>query len=237
MPAFFFFLCMQSMFFCSSAMSSDLPPKKITFTSESQVIATYGEVVRKKLKARFHAVNVSYPPQKMTWIGLKQEKLLFVFAADAKGNMRQLLSYPIIGASGGSGPKLKEGDKQVPEGFYKLIAFRPNVIAHLALAVNYPNAEDRAHAKSERRKNLGTDILIHGSRWSTGCLAMGNEPIEELFVLAHDTGLKNISVVFAPCNLTAHQPDMDFRQQPRWLSGLYARLSTELKKYPISTSN
>jgi len=79
-----------------------------------------------------------------------------------------------------AGPKLKEGDKQVPEGFYKIASFRPRLVAHIGMEVNYPNATDRSHAQAEKRRNLGCDILIHGSKWSTGCLAMGNEPIEEM---------------------------------------------------------
>lgn len=218
-----------------AAIASEVSAKKITFTNDVQVIKTYGSSVRKKLKAQFQQLDVSYPPKKMTWIGLKQEKMLLVFAVDAKGKWRQILSYQIIGASGTTGPKLKQGDMQVPEGFYKLNGFRPNVIAHLAVSVNYPNAEDRAHAKADHRHgDLGSDILIHGSRWSTGCLAMGNEPIEELFVLAHDSGLNNISIILAPCNLAMHQPEMDMQHQPAWLPDLYARLKTELLKYPIS---
>ncbi|HEY9717736.1 MAG TPA: L,D-transpeptidase family protein [Trichormus sp.] len=218
-----------------AAIASEVSVKKITFTSESQVIRTYGNSVRKKLKAQFQQLDVAYPPKKMTWIGLKQEKALLVFAADAHGKLRQILSYRIIGASGTTGPKLKQGDMQVPEGFYRLIGFRPNVVAHLALSVNYPNLEDREHAKTDHRGgDLGSDILIHGSRWSTGCLAMGNEPIEELFVLAHDSGLKNISIIFAPCDLALNKPEIDVQHQPAWLPGLYARLKTALQKYPIS---
>ncbi len=197
----------------------------------------YADSVRKKLSAIFQTQNVSYPPKQLTWIALKEEKLLLVFAKDIKGAYKQILSYPIIGASGVAGPKLKEGDKQVPEGFYKIDGFRPNVIAHLGLAVNYPNAEDKLHAKEEKRTDLGKDILIHGSKWSTGCLAMGNEPIEELFVLAHDSGCSNIQLIFSPCNLTAHMPDLIYKQQPSWLPDLYKRLKNSLQSFPINTTS
>lgn len=209
----------------------DSPAKTVHFTSTDQVLRTYGKPVRIKLRELFKAKNVAYPPSKLTWICLKQEKLLFVFASDKGGKMREVLRYPIIGTSGGPGPKLKEGDKQVPEGFYKLDGFRPNVIAHMALSVNYPNAEDKAHARQERRTNLGSDILIHGSKWSTGCLAMGNEPIEELYVLSYDTGLENIRLIFAPCNLASRDSGVDFRKQPPWLPKLYERLTGELKNH------
>lgn len=219
---------------CGNAKSS---PRRV-FTSAEEVIATYGTAVRKKLKPILNAMDVPYPPTQMTWICLKQEKVLLLFAKDKNGIQKQILGYPVIGASGAAGPKLKEGDLQVPEGFYRIPSFHPNVIAHMALDVNYPNEEDRQHAKSDpaRRKKLGCDILIHGSRWSTGCLAMGNEPIEEMFVLAFDCGIKNIRLIFAPCNLVKVKPQIDFKKQPAWLPALYQRLSAAMKNYPIDVS-
>ena len=215
--------------------NSKTQPRRV-FTSVDEVIGTYGAAVRKKLKPMLNALDVPYPPAQMTWICLKQEKVLLLFAKDKSGKQRQILGYPIIGASGAAGPKLKEGDLQVPEGFYRIPSFHPNVIAHMALDVNYPNEEDRSHAKTEGRKKPGCDILIHGSRWSTGCLAMGNEPIEEMFVLAYDCGIKNIRLIFAPCNLTVQKPQIDFAKQPAWLPALYKRLSLALKDYPVDIS-
>lgn len=206
------------------------------FISVDEVLNTYGSAVRAKLKPLLQAQDVPYPPAQMTWVCLKQEKVLLLFAKDRNGKQKQILGYPIVGASGVAGPKLKEGDLQVPEGFYRIPNFHPNVIAHMALDVNYPNEEDRLHAKTEHRKKLGCDILIHGSRWSTGCLAMGNEPIEEMFVLAYDCGIKNIRLIFAPCNLSVQKPQIDFAKQPTWLPALYKRLSAALKDYPIDIS-
>ena len=210
----------------------DTPPPPVPkFSTVNAVVNYYGKSVREKLKPIFKANNVEYPPKEMTWICLKQEKMFYVFGKDRQGKMKQLLKYQIIGASGGAGPKLKEGDKQVPEGFYSIDGFRPNLVAHIGMSVNYPNAEDRQHAIEEKRSNLGCDILIHGSRWSTGCLAMGNEPIEELFVLAHDTGKSNIKLIFAPCNLLVQNPDIDLKKQPKWLPPLYENIRQSLKMY------
>ncbi|MBC7996560.1 MAG: L,D-transpeptidase family protein [Leptolyngbya sp.] len=218
-------------------VSNNNEPLKTT----PEVISKYGYSVRKKLKPIFKSLDVPYPPKHLTWIALKSEKSLQLFAPDRRGKNQLLLVYSIIGASGTSGPKLREGDKQVPEGFYKIDGFRPNVIAHLAVSVNYPNAEDIAHARAEKRKNLGSDILIHGSKWSTGCLAMGNEPIEELFVLAHDTGIKNIDLIFAPWNFSSEPQkskqtitaEKKYSNQPDWLPGLYLRMAKILKQYPL----
>jgi hypothetical protein len=198
-----------------------------------EVMKAYGDTARAELKPKFAAADVAYPPRDMTWIGLKTEKLLECFARDRKGTMKKVLTFPIIGTSGIEGPKLHEGDKQIPEGFYDLTGFRPHVIAHIGLDVGYPNTEDKMHARVEHRKNLGGDIMIHGHWFSTGCLAMTDEPIEEIFTLAYDTGLKNIHLILAPCNLTKHKPDVDFKEQPKWLPALYARLTKAMKEFPL----
>lgn len=206
------------------------PPR---FKSVQAVINNYGKPVRANIKPLFAAKGVSYPPPRLTFIALKEEKQFYVFAPDKSGKMQNVLSYPIIGTSGVAGPKLKEGDKQVPEGIYKTPGFRTDVIAHLALTVNYPNEFDRQNARREKRTNLGSDILVHGSQWSTGCLAMGNPCIEELFVLAYDTGLDKIKLVFAPCDLRKKQAQIDFAKQPKWLPLLYKEIKDELQIMPI----
>ncbi len=234
------FLCMTQCFAQSKVISTvesksvkcivkTAKPKK--FYSTDAVLKEFGQPIREKLTSMFTALDVAYPPKKMTWICLKEERDLSLYTKNRKGKTIKVLDYPIIGASGNAGPKLKEGDMQVPEGYYQVSGFRPNLVAHMGLDVAYPNAEDRLHARKEHRKNLGSDILIHGSRWSTGCLAMGNEPIEEMFVLAHDVGLQNISLIFAPCDLTKHQPDLDFKKQPEWLPKLYSRLAESLSEF------
>lgn len=214
----------------SAANIYDKPDEKPPrFKSIQAVINNYGPAVRTNIKPLFAAKDVPYPPARLTFIALKEEKYFYVFAPDRKGKMQNVLSYPIIGTSGGAGPKLKEGDKQVPEGIYKTPGFRTDVIAHLALTVNYPNDFDRKNARMEKRTNLGSDILVHGSQWSTGCLAMGNPCIEELFVLAYDTGLEKIKLVFAPCDLRKKQPQVDYAKQPKWLPALYKQIKNELQ--------
>jgi L,D-transpeptidase catalytic domain len=251
--------------FTCSANAAEIPQAKSMvktnpqkFYSVAEVLKEYELPVHQKLGKIFASQNISYPPKSMTWICLKAERQLMLFAKDDSGKMRKVLTYPIIGASGKAGPKLQEGDMQVPEGFYKITGFRPNLIAHIGLDVNYPNATDRLHANEEKRHHLGSDILIHGSRWSTGCLAMGNEPIEEMFVLAHDTGINNISLIFAPCDLTKvdvaktnalsskassssaptfrsweKNANVEFPQQPKWLPGLYLQIRKALSNFPI----
>jgi len=91
--------------------------------------------------------------------------------------------YTVAGQSGALGPKLREGDGQVPEGFYKIDRFNPLSRFHLSLGLNYPNKRDKIVGDPERP---GTDIFIHGNCVSIGCLAMTDPKIEEIYVLASE---------------------------------------------------
>ena len=95
-------------------------------------------------------------------------------------------------------PEVERGDMQVPEGLYRIESLNPNSLYHLALRVNYPNQFDKSKGKAEKRNDLGCDIMIHGKNCSIGCLAMGDEAVEELFVLAGETGIENITVILSP---------------------------------------
>ena len=117
-------------------------------------------------------------------------------------------SYPILAASGGPGPKTREGDNQVPEGLYHVESLNPNSAFHLALRLDYPNDDDRRVAKEEGRdvSTLGGDIMIHGKSASIGCLAMGDEAVEEIFTLAADAGVQHLEVFIAPFDLRKRTP-------------------------------
>jgi len=194
-------------------------------------LATYGASVRSRLAPAFEAAGVPYPPTSFTLIGLKAEKRLELWAPDAAGRPRLVKAYPVLAASGGAGPKLREGDRQVPEGLYGIESLNPNSRFHLSLRIDYPNAADRRRAQAEARTGLGGDIMIHGSNVSIGCLAMGDPAAEELFVLAALTGPKNIRVILSP---------VDFRRLdkidlpadlPVWVPDLHAEIKAELARY------
>ncbi|NJN46820.1 MAG: L,D-transpeptidase family protein [Candidatus Competibacteraceae bacterium] len=89
--------------------------------------------------------------------------------------------YPVLAASGTLGPKLCEGDRQVPEGIYRIKSLNPNSAYHLSLELDYPNAFDLRQAERDGRNNPGSAICIHGKAVSVGCLAMGDTAIEELY--------------------------------------------------------
>lgn len=169
------------------------------------VLADVGPAARARLKSTAHAPVL--PGSTLTLLALKQEKTLHVFATPPGGKPALIKSYPILAASGGPGPKTREGDNQVPEGLYRVESLNPNSAFHLALRLDYPNDEDRRAAKEEGRDvaTLGGDIMIHGKSSSIGCLAMGDEAIEEIFTLIADAGVTRASVVIAPCDLRTTQ--------------------------------
>lgn len=196
----------------------------------SDRVREFGEAVHQRLMPRFTQLGVAYPPKQITLVGLKQERILELWVADETGEFRLLQTFPILGASGTLGPKLAEGDRQVPEGLYRIESLNPNSSFHLALRVNYPNSFDKAKGKLDGRTNLGSDIMLHGGSASVGCLAMGDQAAEDLFVLAAETGINNIVVLISPVDFSTKDLPATESSLPRWAPELYAQIKDELNK-------
>jgi murein L,D-transpeptidase YafK len=110
----------------------------------------------------------------------KEEAKLEVFVLDRASQKFVLFrTYPIAAASGELGPKLAEGDGQVPEGFYFVppAAMNPASQFHLSFNIGYPNEYDRSYQRT------GSAIMVHGNCVSIGCLAMTDPKIEEIYTL------------------------------------------------------
>ena len=215
-------------FLWKSPVERERPVEKVRKTVSDRV-AEFGGVVRERLLPRFEKIGVAYPPRKIVFVGLKDERELEVWVSDG-GALRHLKTYPILGASGKLGPKLAEGDRQVPEGLYCIELLNPNSLFHLSLRVSYPNAFDRAKAEAEGRTNLGGDIMIHGKRASIGCLAMGDEAAEDLFVLAAEAGVENIAVILSPVDFRVRSLPDALPDLPEWTPELYREIERELVK-------
>jgi len=198
------------------------------------VLARYGPKAEARLRPHFERAGVRYSPARIALIGLKAEKRLELWAGkDDKWAL--IRSYRVLAASGRPGPKLREGDRQVPEGIYTLEYLNPNSSYHLSLKLNYPNAFDRKHAEAEGRTEPGSDIFIHGKAVSIGCLAIGDRPIEELFVLVARVGKANVKVLIAPNDLRRAKAVTDLSTAPAWVPELYAQLERELRQFPIAS--
>lgn len=136
----------------------------------------------------------------------KQPKELEVWIAKASGDKpaRYALfqTYPICAYSGELGPKLKEGDRQSPEGFYSVdsSALNPNSSYHLSFNLGFPNAYDRSHGRT------GSFLMVHGRCVSVGCYAMTDRGIDEIYLLVEAALLNGgpaIPVHIFPFRMTA----------------------------------
>lgn len=144
----------------------------------------------------------------------KKEKKLELWME--KGKTFELFrTYTICYFSGVLGPKLKEGDKQAPEGFYYVprSGMNPDSKYHLAFNIGYPNTFDQLLGRT------GSDIMVHGECASIGCFAMGNPNIEEIYNLcdaALSKGQPFFRVHIFPFRMT--QANMKAHRTHRWYS-------------------
>jgi murein L,D-transpeptidase YafK len=145
----------------------------------------------------------------------KEEAELEVWKQDTTGRFQILKIYPICRWSGDLGPKLHEGDRQAPEGFYTVTPalMNPNSSFYLAINTGYPNSFDKANNRD------GSLLMIHGDCLSSGCYAMTDEQISEIYSLARDSLLGRPSFQvqaypfrLTPANLARHRdnPNLAF---------------------------
>lgn len=192
----------------------------------------FGDAARERLQSHFSAAGVTYPGKRLTLVAFKDQRMLLLYAQRADGNWRHIHSYPVLAASGTLGPKLREGDQQVPEGIYRVTFLNANSLYHVSLRLNYPNPFDREMALADGRTQLGGDIMIHGKSVSIGCLAMGDAAAEDLFTLAADIGASRIQVIIAPTDLRlSATPESPV--EPAWVNELYRQLQEALMVLPI----
>jgi murein L,D-transpeptidase YafK len=125
------------------------------------------------------AKGVAYPPRYIYWRAFKHERELEFWAKDSIHHPYTLIkTYPIYTICGDLGPKRKQGDMQVPEGFYKITRFNSLSSFWLSFKINYPNASDSILGY---KKSLGGDIYIHGDTITIGCLPMTDSLIKEIY--------------------------------------------------------
>jgi murein L,D-transpeptidase YafK len=145
----------------------------------------------------------------------KEEAELEVWKQDVTGHFQFVKTYPICRWSGDLGPKQHEGDRQAPEGFYTITPalMNPNSNYYLAINTGFPNSFDKANGRE------GSFLMIHGDCWSSGCYAMSDEQIAEIFAMARDAlaGRPSFQVQaypfrLTPANLARHRtnPNMPF---------------------------
>lgn len=161
------------------------------------------------LKAEFRRQGLTWGAPVLIRIFKEEAELELWVSGDSR--YRLFRRYPICAFSGRLGPKLKEGDRQAPEGFYRVRPrqMNPHSRYHLSFNLGYPNAFDRAHGRT------GSYLMVHGNCVSVGCYAMAsswlpfgggrNRPIEEIWTVmtaAFRAGQKAVPVHAFPFSLT-----------------------------------
>lgn len=131
----------------------------------------------------------------------KKEAEFEIWKMKADGHYTLLKTYPMCRWSGQLGPKVSQGDRQVPEGFYTIAPgqMNPNSNYYLSFNVGYPNAYDRAHGRS------GDSIMVHGACSSAGCFSMTDEQIAEIYSIAREAlaaGQPSIQMQSLPFHMT-----------------------------------
>lgn len=138
--------------------------------------------------------------------GFKHERILEVWAKNKNDTAyTHIINYDFCSFSGKLGPKRKQGDMQVPEGFYYIDRYNPYSNFHLSLGLNYPNKSDRILGD---KYNLGGDIFIHGSCCTIGCIPITDDKINELFLItveAKNSGQIKVPVHIFPAKITDEQ--------------------------------
>ncbi len=196
-------------------------------------LTEFGQVVQQRLEAKFVAAGLSYPPKHLVFVGIKKDRVLEVYASNTENEFRFACTYPILGTSGTLGPKLREGDLQVPEGIYRVRELNPNSLYHLSVWIDYPNEFDLARAAEENRTEPGSEIMIHGGNHSRGCLAVGDQAAEDLFVLAALTGIENLTIILTPIDFRKDSLGELPKGAPTWSREIYEQVKTELMRCPL----
>ena len=155
----------------------------------------------------------------------KEESELEVWKQRSDGHFYHFKTYPICNWSGDLGPKLRQGDKQAPEGFYRVAnhQLNPNSSFHVSFNLGYPNAYDKSLGRT------GNFLMVHGKCKSAGCYAMTDALIEEIYGLAREAlkaGQTSFEVHAFPFRMTAE--NMKRYRKSKWI-GFWRTLKARLR--------
>jgi murein L,D-transpeptidase YafK len=165
--------------------------KQMNYTRVREAYAGNEKTVVKTLAGH----SISRDSLRIYLRAFKTEKVVEVWAKNISDlAFVQVKKFPICEISGYIGPKRRYGDLQVPEGFYHISGLNPYSKYYLSMEINYPNASDSIRGV---RGHLGNLIFIHGACESSGCIAITNEKISELYVYcieAYNSGQEKIDL-------------------------------------------
>jgi murein L,D-transpeptidase YafK len=151
-----------------------------------------------ELRELYKQKKVNFGTQQIFLRAFKSEKEVEVWARSKVCDKFTLIkTYPICSSSGTLGPKRKEGDRQVPEGYYYIDRFNPQSNYYLSMGINYPNASDRILGNQKP----GNNIYLHGSCVTIGCIPLTDNLIKEIYILgieARNNGQTKIPIHIYP---------------------------------------
>lgn len=179
---------------------------------------------RETLAKKITVKRMPEQPGKPVFIRIIKEDWELELWVQEEGKWRILKRYPIAAMSGTLGPKQYEGDRQAPEGFYRVVkgALNPRSSYFLSFNIGYPNRYDRSLGRT------GSYIMVHGSYVSIGCFAMTDNGIAEIYTMVAEAlraGQPYVPVQVYPFSMTparmeleANSPHLAFWQHllPGW---------------------
>ncbi len=133
----------------------------------------------------------------------KFEAILEIWVQKPDGKYVKFKDYKVYAMSGKLGPKVEQGDRQVPEGYYYINDFNPGSNYYLSLGIDYPNRADKLLYPAAAKGGM---IYIHGGQISHGCMAMSNYYAEDIYICAvkaRNHGQTKIPVEIFPFKPTA----------------------------------
>lgn len=198
----------------------------------SSVLTKIESAVSQRLKHSLLKVGFTTYPKKLFLVAIKETEILEVYGQQGE-EVRLIKTYPFTAFSGQLGPKLKEGDRQIPEGIYKIQYLNPNSSYHLSLKINYPNKFDIFKTTFQDKKKMGGDIFIHGKALTIGCIPIGDLGIEEIFVLSQNAIANEIPMIIAPRDFRKNKVYPEISEID-WEVELYERIEAALEKFSDS---
>lgn len=181
--------------FLAFTVQSDFLTEQKRYKRVRAAIGEKGEILKSQLQQK----NLALGDFQLLLVAYKESDELELYVKEKTAESYELLNtYEICAKSGELGPKRKQGDLQVPEGFYYIDRFNPYSNFYLSLGINYPNESDKIMSNAS---NLGGDIFIHGDCVTIGCLPMTTDKIKEIYmyaVHARNNGQRKIPVYIFP---------------------------------------
>lgn len=206
-------------------------PFRVPLVATARGEETVASVVRKlQEKERGLSKEEIAEISSLTLIGLKEERLLEAWAHPEDGEPELIRTYPFTAYSGKLGPKLREGDLQIPEGIYRVEYLNPNSSYHLSIKIDYPNAFDREKGAIDGRESLGGEIFLHGRAVTIGCIPIGDEAIEDLFLIVSQVGTGQTEVIITPFDFRIRE-DRPEIEAVEWEGELYEKITEALEPF------